>query len=103
MVECRAAQLRVDRRHEELHQAYEAGRIVKTLMAFFLKWFAEERQARLDLFIWDCISSRRNARKVPLCRRGLTVKKHPEHAARCVGVGVPWHARGAPKSTCPCV
>ena len=29
-------------------------------------------------------------------------KKHPEHAARCVGVGVPWHAR-APKPTCPCV
>ena len=44
MVECRAAQLRVDRRHEELHQAYEAGRIVKTLMAFFLKWLAEERR-----------------------------------------------------------
>ena len=77
VVECRAAQLRVDRRHEELHWAYEAGRIVKTLMAFFLKWFAEERQARLELFIWDCISSRRNARKVPLCRRGLTVKNTP--------------------------
>ena len=49
VVECRAAQLRADRRHEELHQAYEAGRIVKTLMAFFLKWLAEERQARLEL------------------------------------------------------
>ena len=66
VVECRAAQLRVDRRHEELHQAYEAGRIVKTLMAFFLKWFAEERQARLELFIWDCIGLRRNAKKMPL-------------------------------------
>ena len=44
------------------------------MMAFFLKWLAEERQARLELFIWGCISSRRNARKVPLCHRGLTVK-----------------------------
>ena len=44
------------------------------MMAFFLKWFAEERQARLELFIWDCISSRRNARKVPLFHRVLTVK-----------------------------
>ena len=44
-----AAQLRVDRRHEALHRAYEAGRIVKTLMAFYLKWFAEERQARHEL------------------------------------------------------
>ena len=45
----RAAQLRVDQRHEALHQAYEAGGIVKTLMAFYLKWFAEERQGRLEL------------------------------------------------------
>ena len=71
---CRAAQLRADRRHGTLHQAYEEGRIVETLMAFFLRWLAEERQARLELFIWGCISSRRNARKVPLCHRGLTVK-----------------------------
>ena len=49
MVECRAAQLRVDRRHEALHQANEAGWVQKTLMAFYLKWFAEERQARLEL------------------------------------------------------
>ena len=74
MVECRAAQLRVDRRHEALYRAYEEGRVVKTLMTFFLKWLAEERQARLELFTWDCISAGRDARKVPLCHRGLTVK-----------------------------
>ena len=66
MVECRAAQLRVDRRHEELHQAYEAGRIVKTLMAFFLKWLAEGRQVRLELFIWDRLKDRQAKRGTAL-------------------------------------
>ena len=49
----RAAQLRVDRRHEALHQANEAGWVQKTLMAFYFKWFAEERQARLALSSFD--------------------------------------------------
>ena len=59
----RAAQLRADQRHEALHQTYdaggegEAGGIVKTLMAFYLKWFAEERQARLELSSFEAESA----------------------------------------------
>lgn len=40
-------QRRIDELHERLHQAYEGGEIKKTLLAFYLWFFASERQNRL--------------------------------------------------------
>lgn len=42
-------QRRIDSRHEALHQAFEARRIKKNMLAFYLKWFSLQRQARLLL------------------------------------------------------